>query len=214
MGWLEEDEGEFTLVYKRKLTSPIPPFAQVQVGGTIPLGGEGMFVSEKGQATAVGAEGELIATTAPGRAIQYIDGNASGKAIRLLLDDSGITIQSIKDLVLRASKDLKVQGTNTELSAQASFKASGTASAEVSSPSTTIKGSATTIIQGERLWANSLRACASGLYETGLDFPKGDAQKRTHHDNDDRRNDERHTQSKGIPGLRRHRRPSNVALEP
>jgi hypothetical protein len=92
VGWLEEDEGEFTLVYKRKLTSALPPFAQVAVGHTIPLGGEGMFVSEKGQATAVGAEGELIATTAPGRAIHYIDGNASGKAIRLLVDDNGITL--------------------------------------------------------------------------------------------------------------------------
>lgn len=73
---------------------------------------------------------------------------------KIALDDSGITIQSAKDLVLKASKDVKVQGSNTELSAQASFKASGTASAEVSSPSTTIKGSATTVIQGGMVQIN------------------------------------------------------------
>ena len=62
--------------------------------------------------------------------------------------DSGIRIESVKDLVFKAAGDVKLSGTNTEFTAQASFKASGTASAEVSSASTTIKGSATAVIQG------------------------------------------------------------------
>jgi Rhs element Vgr protein len=64
------------------------------------------------------------------------------------LDDSGITIESAKDLVLKAAKDIKIEGMNIEVKAQAGFKAAGTSSAELSAASTTIKGSATTVIQG------------------------------------------------------------------
>jgi uncharacterized protein involved in type VI secretion and phage assembly len=64
------------------------------------------------------------------------------------LDDSGITIESAKDLVLKAAKDIKIEGMNIEVKAQAGFKAAGTSSAELSGASTTIKGSATTVIQG------------------------------------------------------------------
>ena len=60
--------------------------------------------------------------------------------------------------------------------------------------------------KASQLIRSPLRACASGLYETGLDFPEGDTQKRTDHDNDDRRDEERHTPSKGISGPRSHRR--------
>jgi len=73
---------------------------------------------------------------------------------RITLDDSGITIESVKDLSIKASKDLKLQGTNTELKATAAFKASGSSSAEISSPSTSIKGSATTVIQGGMVQIN------------------------------------------------------------
>jgi Rhs element Vgr protein len=73
---------------------------------------------------------------------------------RITLDDNGITIESVKDLSVKASKDLKLQGTNTELKATAAFKASGSSSAEISSPSTSIKGSATTVIQGGMVQIN------------------------------------------------------------
>ncbi len=67
---------------------------------------------------------------------------------KITLNDSGIKIESSKDLTLKAAKDIKIEGANTEMKAQAAFKASGTASAEISGASTTIKGSATTVIQG------------------------------------------------------------------
>ena len=73
---------------------------------------------------------------------------------KITLDDSGIKIESVKDLILKASKDVKLSGTNTEFSAQSAFKATGTSTAEVSSPSTTIKGSATTVIQGGMVQIN------------------------------------------------------------
>jgi uncharacterized protein involved in type VI secretion and phage assembly len=67
---------------------------------------------------------------------------------KITLDDSGISIESTKELTLKAAQDLKIEGLNTELKAQSAFKASGTATAEVSGASTTIKGSANTVIQG------------------------------------------------------------------
>ena len=67
---------------------------------------------------------------------------------KITLDDSGIKIESSKDLVLKAAKDIKLEGANIDLKAQTGFKAAGNASAEVSGASTTIKGSATTVIQG------------------------------------------------------------------
>ncbi|MEE9905197.1 MAG: type VI secretion system tip protein VgrG [Chlorobium sp.] len=67
---------------------------------------------------------------------------------RISLDDSGITIESVKDLMLKATKDIKAEGMNIELKAQTGFKAEGSASAEVSGANTTIKGSAATVISG------------------------------------------------------------------
>jgi hypothetical protein len=92
VGWVEEDEGELTLTFKRKLTFPLPPFDQIRVGGFLPIGQEQMFVSEKGSAQTIGAEGEVSMASPPGRSIQYIDGNASNKAIRLVIDQGGITL--------------------------------------------------------------------------------------------------------------------------
>jgi len=73
---------------------------------------------------------------------------------KITMNDDGIKIESMKDLILKAGKDVKLSGTNTEFSAQSAFKATGTGSAEVSSASTTIKGSATTVIQGGMVQIN------------------------------------------------------------
>jgi len=60
----------------------------------------------------------------------------------LTLDSSGITLDSASDLTLKAAGDVKVEGSNVEATAQAQFKAEGSAGAEVSSSAnTTIKGS-------------------------------------------------------------------------
>jgi Rhs element Vgr protein len=67
---------------------------------------------------------------------------------KIILDDKGITIESSKDLILKAAKDVKIEGTNLNLKAKTAFKAEGSASAEVSGASTTVKGSASTTIKG------------------------------------------------------------------
>jgi uncharacterized protein involved in type VI secretion and phage assembly len=67
---------------------------------------------------------------------------------KITLDDSGIKIESAKDIVLKATGDVKIDGMNVETKAQAAFKAAGTGTVELSGASTTIKGSGTTVIQG------------------------------------------------------------------
>lgn len=73
---------------------------------------------------------------------------------RITLDDSGIKIESSKDITLKASGDIKMEGTNLDLKAQTGLKAAGSATAEVSGANTTIKGSATTVIQGGMVQIN------------------------------------------------------------
>lgn len=73
---------------------------------------------------------------------------------KIILDDSGIKIESIKDLTLKAVADIKIEGMNMDMKAQTTLKAAGITSTEVSGASTTIKGSATTVIQGGMVQIN------------------------------------------------------------
>jgi Rhs element Vgr protein len=73
---------------------------------------------------------------------------------RITLDASGITIESAKDLVFKASKDVKLSGANAELTAQGTFKASGAGTAELSGAQTKIQGDAVTVIKGGMVQIN------------------------------------------------------------
>jgi Rhs element Vgr protein len=73
---------------------------------------------------------------------------------KITLDDNGIKIVSCKDITLEASGDIKMEGSNIELTAQTGFKAAGSSTAEVEGADTTIKGSATTTIQGGMVQIN------------------------------------------------------------
>ncbi|MBN7809921.1 type VI secretion system tip protein VgrG [Algoriphagus sp. H41] len=58
------------------------------------------------------------------------------------LNSDGITLESAKDIILKASGDVKIEGTNVEAKASAQLTADGSAGAEfTSSGSTTVKGS-------------------------------------------------------------------------
>lgn len=94
--------------------------------------------------------GNKITLSEDAKGIQLDDQNGN----KITLDDSGITIQSAKDLTLKASGDVKLSGTNTEFSAQSAFKASGTSTAEVSGAQTKINGDAMTVIKGGMVQIN------------------------------------------------------------
>ncbi len=51
---------------------------------------------------------------------------------KLMMNSDGITIESAKDLILKATGDVTVEGTNIGIAANAEFKAEGSAGAEVS----------------------------------------------------------------------------------
>lgn len=51
---------------------------------------------------------------------------------KLMMNSDGITIESAKDLILKATGDVTVEGTNVSIAANAEFKAEGSAGAEVS----------------------------------------------------------------------------------
>ena len=61
---------------------------------------------------------------------------------KITMNADGITLDSAADVSIKASGDVKVEGSNVEASAQSNFKAEGSGGAEVSSSAnTTIKGS-------------------------------------------------------------------------
>jgi len=61
---------------------------------------------------------------------------------KVLINGDGISLDSPKDVTLNATGDLNIEATNINLTANAGFKAEGSASAEVSSTgTTTVKGS-------------------------------------------------------------------------
>lgn len=61
---------------------------------------------------------------------------------KIVTSSDGISIESAKDIILKATGDVKIEGTNVEVKANANFKAEGSAGTEMSSSATTtIKGS-------------------------------------------------------------------------
>jgi len=56
----------------------------------------------------------------------------------LYMNSDGITIESAADITMKASGDVKIEGTNIEQKANAQFKAEGSAGAEVSSSGTSV----------------------------------------------------------------------------
>lgn len=52
---------------------------------------------------------------------------------KIIMDDKGITIDSAKDITLKAKKDIKMEGANINAKAKSQFKAEGSSGAELSS---------------------------------------------------------------------------------
>ena len=97
-----------------------------------------IFDDDKKSVTLETPVGKIIKVDEDEGIIQLEDENSN----ILKLDDNGITIESEGDINLSATGDVKIDGTNVEISANANFTAAGNAGAEVSSPGVTeIKGS-------------------------------------------------------------------------
>jgi Rhs element Vgr protein len=103
-----------------------------------------IFDDEKKSVVLQTPRGNQVTLSEEDKGISIVDQNGN----KITLDDSGIKIESAKDLTLKAAKNIKIEGLNLDMKAQTGFKAAGSASAEVSGASTTIKGDATTVIKG------------------------------------------------------------------
>ncbi|WP_428667706.1 type VI secretion system tip protein VgrG [Runella sp.] len=96
-------------------------------------------------------KGNVIKLSEKDKGVTISDQNGN----KIIMNNDGITIQSIKDIVLKATKDIKVEGTNLNLKAKGALKAEGSGSAEISSgATTTVKAGATTIIKGGMVLIN------------------------------------------------------------
>ena len=84
------------------------------------------------------------------KGISFVDQNGN----KITMDDSGIAIESIKDVIIKATGDVKIDGMNINVKASVAFNAEGTATAELSGANTTVKGSAAAIIQGGMVQIN------------------------------------------------------------
>jgi len=108
------------------------------------------FDDEKKIITLETPAGNKMMLSEDAKSISFVDQNGN----KITMDDSGITIESVKDVIIKAAGDVKIDGININVKASAAFKAEGTATAEVSGANTTIKGSAAAIIQGGMVQIN------------------------------------------------------------
>ena len=125
--------------------APIPPSDNNHVKGYVSR--ESMkftFDDEVKSITLETPGGNKLKVSDDDKGISLEDQNGN----KITLNDSGITLDSASDLILKAVGELKIEGMNTTLKASASLKAEGSASAEFSGASTTLKGSGTLTIQG------------------------------------------------------------------
>lgn len=82
-GWLEEEDGEYTLSKGEKLRTPVPAFEEIRVGSRIDVNGYPFFVTERCRARVAGAEGQLFYRAAPGKPVSFVEGNVGGKVAYL-----------------------------------------------------------------------------------------------------------------------------------
>lgn len=93
--------------------------------------------------------GNRLVLSEDGRHITIRDQNGGSVS----MNEKGITVSSATDLTLQAEKDIHISGNNIDLKGL-TFKVDGGSSAEVSSASTKIQGSATTMITGAMVHIN------------------------------------------------------------
>ncbi|MCX2743873.1 type VI secretion system tip protein VgrG [Mangrovivirga sp. M17] len=96
------------------------------------------FDDEKNILSLLTPSGNTIMLNEDGGNISINDENDN----KIILDSNGITIESSKDIIMKAQGDIKTEGVNIKNSASAGFEAEGSASSKLSSSGTMdIKGS-------------------------------------------------------------------------
>lgn len=89
--WLVEDEGAFSILQEQAGVTA-PPFEEARPAGSLRLGGLDVFVDEVGEATVVGAEGQLGGVILPGEVIRYVDGVAGEREVSVEYGERGVEV--------------------------------------------------------------------------------------------------------------------------
>ena len=97
-----------------------------------------MFDDEKKIISIETPAGNKVEISEDAKGITLTDQNGN----KIVMNDEGIKIESIKDITIKAANDVKIEGVNAEIKASAQMTVKGDASAEYSSGgTTTLKGS-------------------------------------------------------------------------
>ena len=89
--WLVEDEGAFSVLQRQPKTAA-PPFEEAAPGATLRVGDLDVFVDEIGEATVVGAEGQLGGEILPGETIRYVDGVAGDREVSVEYGERAVEV--------------------------------------------------------------------------------------------------------------------------
>lgn len=81
--WIDEDEGELTLLQISTEGEPPPGYDALQTGRTARVGGRDMYITERRTATVDGVEGQLPRDVRPGAPVRYVEGTAGTTAMKL-----------------------------------------------------------------------------------------------------------------------------------
>ncbi len=147
-----DDNNEKGYVSRAKMKLTFDDDKKVVVLET-PNGNKATFSDDEGSIVVTDENANTMTMNADGIAFEDANGNtltmdsngialADANGNTVTMDSGGIALESSADLSLKASGDVTLEGSNVEATAQAQFKAEGSAGAEVSSSaSTTIKGS-------------------------------------------------------------------------
>ncbi len=86
-GWVQEDDGSFTLFKEEKRFTEKLDFPRISVGAYESLDGvwESTFITSKGRSIVNGGEGELPFQILPGEQVDFIDGIWKGKVLSIEL---------------------------------------------------------------------------------------------------------------------------------
>lgn len=142
VGFLDDDPRDPIILgalHSSARTTPIPGKDDNHEKAIVTRSGMRLHWQDEDKVTTIDTPaGNSIALSEKDKKVTIADQN--GNTVELSAD--GVTIKSAKDIVLKATGDVKVEGLNIELKAQASLKGQGSGSAEIQSSGTTaIKGS-------------------------------------------------------------------------
>jgi len=126
-------------LHSSKNSSPVPPAKENNIKGIYSRKKmKWQFDDDKKEILFDTPAGNKILISEDQKGITLQDQNGN----KIVMNDNGIEITSAKDFKVSATGDIKMEGVNTEIAANAQYKASGNGGAELSSGATTIvKGS-------------------------------------------------------------------------